>query len=78
MPGTLFFKIPKFPLSKKEDLTRTWKNWHNENFHTFLLFIRSIELKRMRWKGHEKYTGNMANKYKILLEKLKGETTWVG
>jgi hypothetical protein len=39
-----------------------------------------MELKRMRWKGHVKYIymGNMANKYNILLEKLKGEITWVG
>jgi hypothetical protein len=36
-------------------------------------------MKKMRWKGLVvKYMGNMANKYKILLEKLKGEITWVG
>jgi hypothetical protein len=78
VPGILFFKISKFLLSKKEDLTRNWKTGIIRAFIRFIsIIIRLIESKRMRWKGHVKYMGNMADKYKILLEKRKGETTWV-
>jgi hypothetical protein len=81
-PGILFFKIPIFSLSKKEDLRRTWKTGIMRIFILFTLLhsiiIRSIELKWVRWKVHVKNMGNLVNKYKIFLKTLKGEATWVG
>jgi len=48
---------------------------HNDGLHYFYSspYVRVIILRRMKWAGHVKHTGEMRSAYEILMGKSEGK-----
>jgi hypothetical protein len=70
-----------------DEVTRVWRNLHNEKLHNFYSassIIRMMKSRRMRWAGRVVRIGARRNAYRILVGKPEGKTplerpnsTWV-
>jgi hypothetical protein len=57
---------------KREEVTRDWRELHNEELHNFYSspnIIRMYKSRRSRWAGHVARIGTTRNVYKILVRK---------
>jgi hypothetical protein len=59
---------------QREEVAGGWRRLHNEEIHYLYAsphIIMVMKSRRMRWKGHVAWTGDMRNVYNILVGKLK-------
>jgi hypothetical protein len=62
--------------SKRDRVTREWRELHNEelnDLYTSLNIFRFIRSRRMRWVGHVVRMGEKSGLYRILLWKPEGK-----
>jgi hypothetical protein len=55
---------------KRDEVTREWRNLHNEELHDLYFspsIIRIIKSRRMRWAGHVARMGKKRNSYRLLV-----------
>jgi hypothetical protein len=61
---------------KRDEVTRDWRNLHNEELHNVYHspnIIRMIKSRRMRWAGHVARMGVKGNAYRMLVGKPEGK-----
>jgi hypothetical protein len=60
---------------KRDDVTREWRELHNEELHDLNSSPSIIRIKslRMRWAGHVARMGEKRNAYKLLVGKPEGK-----
>jgi hypothetical protein len=66
-------------LTSRKEGRGGWRRLHNDELHDLYSspnVLRVIKSRSIRWVGHGAHVDKMRNKYKLLVGKTEGKSTW--